>query len=99
MGNRVGSQSDMVSTAQRLHAGAASLVCGSSGVVLEGLGWAVQPFLLRSEGLLQLRAPRETAPSAGACHGGAGGMGEWWWWHGRCHCGPEQGLAVRAVSR
>ena len=35
----------MVSTAQRLHAGAASLVCGSSGVVLEGLGWAVRPDL------------------------------------------------------
>ena len=43
-GNRVGSQSDMVSTAQRLlYAGAASLMCGSSGVVLEGLGWAVRP--------------------------------------------------------
>ena len=45
MGNRVGSQSDMVSTAQRLHAGAASLACGPSGVVLEGLGWAVRPDL------------------------------------------------------
>ena len=45
LGNRVGSQSDMVSTAQRLHAGAASLACGPSGVVLEGLGWAVRPDL------------------------------------------------------
>ena len=43
-GNHVGSQSDMVSTAQRLlYAGAASLMRGPSGVVLEGLGWAVRP--------------------------------------------------------
>ena len=45
MGNRGGSHSDMVKKFQRLHAGAASLVCGSSGAALEGLGWAVRPDL------------------------------------------------------
>ena len=44
-GNRGGSHSDMVKKFQRLHAGAASLVCGSSGAALEGLGWAVRPDL------------------------------------------------------